>query len=328
MIRRILVPLDGSVRAEGVLPHAAILAKTFGARLDFLHVIPAAHDGEGSCPADPFGIRMARAHWTRYLDGKAAALRLEGLEVRTRIEEGSPSGEIVDLLNRGEHDLVALSAHGTGSGRNLRLGCTAASVILNSQAGILLIPGRQASGTSANTVPYRRILAPVDCSPRSDWSLGVAGAIAHRSHASLRVVHVLDCPEVVSRLPGTEGATGFVKRLRELNRSEARRYLDEVSWRFQAQGIAVECDVVESRDAPAEALLSMTSRIGIDLVVLSAHGRGASPVWQLGGTAAKLAFWAQHPMLILQDQPVRDARIGRRLRSDHRAVAGERGTGY
>jgi len=328
MIRRILVPLDGSVWAEGVLPHTLILAKTFGARLDLLHVIPAERDGEGSYPADPFGVRMARAHWTRYLDGKAAALRAEGVEVRTRVEEGPPSGEIVDLLTRGDYDLVALSAHGSGSHRSLRMGSTAASVILNSGTGILLAPARPRSGTAAGRVPYRSILAPVDCSPRSDWSLGIAGAIARRSQASLRVVHVLDCPEIVSRLPGTAGAATFVKRLRELNRSEARRYLDEVSWRFQAQGIPVECEVIEGRDAPAEALLAMTARIGIDLMVLSAHGRGASPVWPLGGTAAKLAFWAHHPMLILQDQPVGGSPIGRRLRNDHRAVAGERGAGY
>jgi len=328
MIRRILVPLDGSVRAEGVLPHALVVAKTFGARLDLLHVIPAEGDGEGGSPTDPFGVRMARAHWARYMDGKAAALRAEGVEVRARVEEGPPSGEIVELLNRGEYDLVALSAHGAGNARSLRMGCTAASVILNSGTGILLVPTGEGRGTAAEAVPYRRILAPVDCSPRSDWSLGIAGAIARRSQASLRVVHVLDCPEIVSRLPGTAGAAAFVKRLRELNRSEARRYLDEVSWRFQAQGVPVECEVIEGRDTPAEAILAMAAKIGIDLMVLSAHGRGSSPVWPLGGTAAKLTFWAHQPILILQDQPAGGSRVGRRLRSDHRAVAGERGAGY
>ena len=56
MIRRILVPLDGSVRAEGVLPHALAVAKTFGGHLDLLHVIPAERDGEGNSPPDPFGV--------------------------------------------------------------------------------------------------------------------------------------------------------------------------------------------------------------------------------------------------------------------------------
>jgi nucleotide-binding universal stress UspA family protein len=324
MIRRILVPLDGSRRAEGILPHLVCLASVFGARLDLLHVISSGRSPGAFPPTDPFANRLARAQALRYLDGKAESIRAEGLEVWTKVEEGGPAAVIVDLLRRGEYDLVGLTPHGNGDDRLLRIGCTAVAVILNARSGILLVPDApNGAGGSEGRALYGRILAPVDCSPRSDWSLGVAAAIARGTGSRLKVVHILDRPEIVNRLP-TAGRTGpVVDRLREDNRMAARRYLDEVAWRLEGPDLPIEATVVESGGGPAEAVLQLARSERVDLVVLSAHGRGATSAWPLGGTASKLLFWAQFPILILQDLPTERSRPERVSRSV-RAVASDR----
>jgi nucleotide-binding universal stress UspA family protein len=325
MIRRILVPLDGSRRAEQVLSHVVTVARVFNARVDLVHVLASEQARGFGAPADPFSTRMAKAHWSRLLESRAAELRSTGVKVWTRVEEGAPPTEIIDLLRKGSYDLVAMTAHGSGDDRRLRIGCTAASVILNANTGILLAPESGASPApgSLQQAGYRRILAPVDCSPRGDWSLGVAAAIARNCGAALRVIHVLENPDIVSRLPDAGRLHVLASRLREENRTEASRYLDQVRWRFEQDDVPVEVNVVEGDGGVAEAILASTGNDDVDLVVLSAHGRGASPSWPLGGTAAKLVLWAQRPVLILQDQTSQSSGSGYRSRFTSKALAGE-----
>jgi len=311
MIRHILAPLDGSLRAETILPHVSHLASVFGARVDLVNVVSARGSGGGDRIADPLGRRLARAERIRYLEARARELRKAGLEVTTLVEEGGAAEVIVDLLARGSYDLVGLTPHGTGDDRHLMVGCTASAIILNARTSILMVP--DAPGRSRDERParasYRQVVAPVDCSPRSDWSLVVAAMIARSSGAGLRVVHVLDTPTVVSRLPDSQRMGRSVNRIVEANRDEAGRYLDQVVWRLNDPGLQVESEVIESTSSPAKALRDLVSSNGGDLVVLSAHGWGASPEWSLGGTAAKLVFSAQRPVLILQD--LKGARTGR-----------------
>jgi len=325
MIRRMLVPLDGSYQAEAILRHVLALSRLYGARCDLLHVIAGQRSGSVGSPSDPLGTRMAHVERARYLDRIAGLLRREGCEVTTRIEEGGPAAVIVELLRDGEYDLVALTPHGAGDDRRLRMGCTALAVVLNAPTGVLLAPRAQKPEVNGRLVGavYRRILAPVDCSPRSDWSLGIAAAVARGSGAQLKVVHVLDSPEIVSRLPRSQGARSLAVRLRDENRTEARQYLDEVALRFSAPDLLLSCEVLDGGDSPADALLQLSDSEDVDLVVFSAHGRGASPAWVLGGTAAKLVLCAHRPLLMLQDLPVERVRPQRVSRSV-RALASDR----
>ncbi len=306
MIRRILVPLDGSPRAENVLPLILTIASVFDARLELLHVLPGAADAGRERVSDPLAYRLAQADWTNYLEGKAAELREKGAKVTTSIQEGGAAEVIADLLRSSGYDLVGLTTHGSGCGKHLQLGCTAVAVILNARTSILLAPGAQPKAGAHGGVdeaPLHSIMAPVDCSPRSDWSVMVAAAIAREAGSQLRLVHVLGRPEMISRLPESAEFEKLLDRVLETNRREARRYLEQTAWRLKGDDLKVEEELIEVSVGAADALHDLVVAEKPDLVVLSAHGRGASPEWPLGGTAAKLIFWTQQPVLILQDLP-------------------------
>jgi nucleotide-binding universal stress UspA family protein len=314
MIHRILVPLDGSVRAEAVLPHVMAIAAAFDSRIDLLHVLPGAAVGDRHLPSDPMPCRLARANRARYLASRAEALRGFGLDVRPHTLEGGPAEVIVDLAAGGDYDLVALTPHGAGHGRQLAIGCTAVAVILNVRCSVLLVAGyRPGSGEeSTSPITYREILSPVDCSPRSDWSLKVAGDLARESGARLQVIHVLDVPEVVSRMPRTGATRQLVDGIIRANLAEADQYLGSAARRMSEAGVVIETEVVTgSMGGPAESVRRKVEATGVDLVVLSAHGRGGAPAWRLGGTAMKLLLGIDRPVLVLQD--VRAARTGRPL---------------
>lgn len=302
MIHRILVPLDGSVRAEAVLPHVMTVASVFDSRIDLLNVLPAAAVGDRHQPSDPMPCRLARANRARYLEGRAEALRGFGLDVETKIVEGGPAEVIVDLADRGHYDLVALTPHGVGSRTQLAIGCTAVAVILNVRCSILLVAGYTPESEEAKTIPitYRGVLSPVDCSPRSDWSLKVASELALGSGARLKVIHVLDSPEVVSRMPRPGATRRLVDGIMRANRTEADEYLRSATRPLREAGVSIETEILSgSPGGPAEAVRKRAE--GEDLVVLSAHGRGGAPAWPLGGTAMKLLLGVDRPILVLQD---------------------------
>ncbi len=306
MIRRILVPLDGSVRAESVLPHVMAVAKAFHSRVDLLHVLPGAAAGDRHRPSDPMACRLARANRARYLASQAELVREAGLDVQTHIVEGGPAEVIVDLAERGEYDLVALTPHGVGQSSQLEIGCTAVAVLLNARCSILLVAGYTPESEEAKAAPinFRRILSPVDCSPRSDWSLKVAGDLARSSEARLHVVHVLDLPEVVSRMPRAGTTRKLVDRIVQANRAEADAYLGASARRLADAGVDIEVEVVSgSTGGTAQSICRRAVAEGgeADLVVLSAHGRGGGLGWRLGGTAMKVLMGLDRPVLVLQD---------------------------
>lgn len=325
MIRRILAPLDGSTRAEGILPPALRLAQLFQARVDLVHVAQGQTFGDPFPGSDILGNRLFRARVARYLERKATELREEGVEVWTRVEQGSPAEVIVGLLRRGEYDLVALTQHGSGGDGTLRMGCTALAVVLSAPTSILLVPGdtHQTAPTQGEASGYTRVVAPVDCSPLGDWSLSVAARIARKSGAELDVIHVLTAPEMVHRLPPGSAVRTFVRDFMDVNRKAATRYLEEVVWRLDGPTLTVCYEIVEAQRSVAEALRDVMASRALDLLVLAAHGQGGSSAWPLGSTVSKLLFQAPQAVLVLQDQVADYLRADPVLRAPRTRRAGD-----
>lgn len=111
--RRILVPLDGSERAAGVLPLARAIATTYGSELVLIHVGPLAlpEEGGGLRPQLPEDLK-------RTLEPARAALEAAGYAVRALGACGDPAHQILRAVESEGIDLVALSSHGrTGAAR-------------------------------------------------------------------------------------------------------------------------------------------------------------------------------------------------------------------
>jgi nucleotide-binding universal stress UspA family protein len=65
MFRQILVPLDGSLLAECVLPHTIAFARVFKAEVTLLRVLASPQAGT---PVDAFDWQMDKAEAQAYLD--------------------------------------------------------------------------------------------------------------------------------------------------------------------------------------------------------------------------------------------------------------------
>jgi nucleotide-binding universal stress UspA family protein len=141
MYRKILVPLDGSKVAEGVLPHAKALAYSQGAELILLTV--------GANPALDFvfsdpGLAQDAVHEQeerskKYISEIETELKAAGFKTSTLLRVGSVADVILGVAEELHVDVIAMSTHGrTGPARWL-LGSVAEKVVRNSKVPVLLI---------------------------------------------------------------------------------------------------------------------------------------------------------------------------------------------
>ncbi|HEV8357603.1 MAG TPA: universal stress protein [Gemmatimonadales bacterium] len=152
-IRGVLVPLDLSAEAEGIVPTVATLVAVTQAHVTLLHVVePFYYTVDPALPypvpqdATITELRCAEAQ--RRLDRTADRLRERGVAVSTRVTVGaSGAAGILDLLERKPFDLVAMTTHGAGGIKRLLLGSVADKVIRGAAKPVLVLrPGAAGDG--------------------------------------------------------------------------------------------------------------------------------------------------------------------------------------
>jgi nucleotide-binding universal stress UspA family protein len=142
MYKTILVPLDGSKRAETILPHVQDLARDHGARVILLHVIETMRSAAGVEQAciDPWEESEWRAKQTEsYLGVLQEKLRGKGIETWTRVVCGSAVKAIIDTAECEGADLIALAGQDRIGWSEGLYGCVAAGVLHQVDWPLLLI---------------------------------------------------------------------------------------------------------------------------------------------------------------------------------------------
>ena len=158
MYKTILVPLDGSERAEKILPHVQGLAQVLKARIILMTVVeplplpptPAlmmepgmalraiqqSQDGVPQFDRD----EQHRREMADYLQGVQARLAQEGLEVETHVTYGDAVvAHIMTVAEQQNADLIAIASHGRTGLRQAFYGSVAASLLQRIDRPLLLI---------------------------------------------------------------------------------------------------------------------------------------------------------------------------------------------
>ncbi len=141
MYKRILVPLDGSKTAEGVLSHAKALAYSEGAEIVLLTV--AANPALEFVFSDPAmasrAIEEQETKSKQYMAEMEKQLKSSGFQVSSLLRVGPVADVILHVADELQVDVIAMSTHGrTGPARWL-LGSVADRVVRASQVPVMLI---------------------------------------------------------------------------------------------------------------------------------------------------------------------------------------------
>ncbi|HVN31822.1 MAG TPA: universal stress protein [Thermoanaerobaculaceae bacterium] len=143
MYKTILVPLDGSKRAEAILPHVEELAHRFGAEVLFLHVvepIPVAVDDSGYGPAlDLVAVEQQTKDGKSYLARLQRRFHGKGIAAKARVAFGPAVSTILDLAKRDCVDMITMASHGRSGLARVFYGSVAAGVLHGVECSLLLI---------------------------------------------------------------------------------------------------------------------------------------------------------------------------------------------
>jgi universal stress protein A len=141
---------------------------------------------------------------------------------------------------------------------------------------------------------FRRILAPIDFSPRSKMAIDYAVELARRMSAQLTLLYVLPEPSALDYNIG-----GFPADEWEQANKEAKEKLADELARAKRTLLEVDAKLRTGSDLHEE-ILSTAKQISADLLVLSTHGYTGWKHLLFGSDAEKILQGAPCSILVVR----------------------------
>lgn len=318
-IKKILVPTDFSDGAVPAYTHAQEIARRYGARVDFIHVIPTLrYFGESlsklGAPLDmekdlyPHAQEEAQ-HVMGRLMGDYIHEDNRGVAV-VRIDR-KPSEAISEYAGEQGYDLIVMATHGEHQTDMLR-GSVTEKVIRHSHVPVFTVDRRLSAGG------LKRILFPTDGSTISWEALPIALAVADTYDAEITFFHVTELygslTEHVTNDPNLPDDVNVYEGLIDsLEDYLIDRGLDNIQ--IQRGEVDFEDRLVVTEGAGSHAIVVKTVvRKGLsahyaieeyaeeyaDLVVMATHGHSGLAHFFLGSTTEKVAQHVDKPVLTVR----------------------------
>jgi nucleotide-binding universal stress UspA family protein len=141
---------------------------------------------------------------------------------------------------------------------------------------------------------YKKILVPLDGSELSESVLNHVVTIA--TSCQVPEVVLARVREPLDKSVKKTLDAKIFSQLDEAYYDEAANYLEEIATTLKRKGIAVKVEVLSGK--PAEEILKYSQRSGVDLIIMSTHGRSGVSRWVFGSVADKVIRQTEIPVLI------------------------------
>jgi nucleotide-binding universal stress UspA family protein len=140
MIKRLLVPLDGSKLAEEALVIAGDLAESLDGTLVLVRVVPPPIPGRFYAPGLLEQVQEAQAKEAEsYLESVAERLKDDRLHVEMRVLRGEVASTLVQFAERERCHLIVMASHGLGGLGWHVFGSVAQKVLHSSRLPVLMV---------------------------------------------------------------------------------------------------------------------------------------------------------------------------------------------
>jgi nucleotide-binding universal stress UspA family protein len=287
MIEKIVVPLDGSLTAEAILPQVRRVLYRNDSEVILVYAVepPAL---EHTLPLVEAQIGAAR----EYVLGQQERLERAGVRAKHVVRVGSPYRVILDVVEEHKATMIALATHGYSGVKRFLFGSVAEEVLRGSPVPVLLVrPFWSYELTPPGNTEHRAIrnlLLPVDGSDRSLAAL--PGVIELADLFETRVV-------LLRVLEETKG-----QPIPEAERAQAEDQLRAMAKTIEEKG--VETVRLVERGDPAEIILNAVRFYGIDLIAMSTHGRTGLSRAVTGSVTESVLRRATVPLLVTRNAGV------------------------
>ena len=126
ILKKALVPLDGSLRSEAVISHIADMAHNLHMEITLFQAVQQNHHTREDAEA--------------YLKGWCRQLEEKGVSAEYEVREGSAADQIINVADELAMDLVAMATHGQTALSNIwPLGSVAQKVLLAGDTPLMLV---------------------------------------------------------------------------------------------------------------------------------------------------------------------------------------------
>jgi nucleotide-binding universal stress UspA family protein len=296
-IARILCPVDFSDASRHAIEHAIVVARWYGAALVGLHVhtpmyVPIGGldlpDDGGTAFASPASSPRLRSQMEEAFAPAAAA----GVPVEIMVTEGAPAAQILHDIRACRADLLVMGTHGASGFERLLLGSVTEKVVRKAGCPVLTVPPKAHARSS---LPFKRILCPVDFSQASLAALQFALSLAQEADADLALLHVMEWPA------GYEPArlSAFdVPQYTAAREKDAAEALDRLIPDAARDWCQASTHLAHGK--AYEQVLSLARETGVDLIVIGVHGRNVWDLALFGSTTNQVIRGAACPVLTVR----------------------------
>ncbi len=307
MYKKILVPLDGSQRAEAILPHVENLAKHEEANVVFTQVIePATRSAILNLEQDSeVAFKSQKVDTTKqYLTGWKDKFREQGLSADILLLRGIAVEAILDAVEATKAELIAMTSQGRTGLAQVFYGSVASGVLNRVNCPILLVRPE----TKASMETNQQILVPLDGSIRSEAVIPHVKGIATLYNAQITLVRIVrtgyqttvfadlekDLKEelVSDKLFNKLGQHQEIERVKE-----ARQYLLNWQKKLQDQGFDVEVTLMYGR--PIDSIIELAEEINADLIAMTSKGKTGLDQVFYGSVASGVLNRSIRPLLLV-----------------------------
>lgn len=317
MFKRILVPLDGSERAEKAIPTAARLARASGGTVLLAQIatIPVMYESYGgsSYIAEVIDTEVKNAE--DYLATMALSDKLAGIKVETGTLVGTPAQTLLSMATRFKADLIVMTSQGKTGMKRWILGSVAQKIARHSPIPVLVMheTGSTPVGTRRDSSPVRAlvtldgsVLAKTALEPTAQLITGLSAPVPGALHL-LRVVKPLVFDE-------KKVDAAYIQHMQEQGLHSARAYMRSIVEHLREGPIGkLNLTITWSvalNDDVADAIIQVAENgedgggMGVpgrcDMIAMATHGRAGLQHWVLGSVTERVLSATRLPLLIVR----------------------------
>ncbi len=318
MFQQILVPLDGSRRAEQGLPAAARLARASGGGLVLLRAV---FTPQETIPYAGAGVIMPETAQSivdvtiddakDYLRRVAASDLFANIQVQSEASVGEAASTILSAAEKYKTDLIVMCSHGFTGLKRWVMGSVAEKVSHHSPVPVLMLRehGLPLAGSEPRATRPMIVLLPLDGSERAQAAIEPAAqliaALASPEQGQLHLTQAVVLPAITEESGLSE---------REAIIYAAGQYLESVEEQIRGGTIAPPVMshkvkltwsvTIDDDIAAAIVRLAEDGEEGLsdrcDIIAMATHGYTGQQRWTVGSVTERVLRSTRMPLLIVR----------------------------
>ena len=292
-INKILWASDGSMESDMALKYVELLASKYGSEIVGLSVVQPVDIERLKVPVDIkkelFSIQalLEKKEYNR-INKALKQLELKATKLDVCIETGIPHKEILRVAKEEKVDLIAMGKRGLGLKDRILLGSNTNKVLRMANAPVLAVRHKK-----GDKIDIKKILVPTDLSELTSISLDFAIDIANRFNSTIYLLHTLELHHSYEI-----STSKIIEELRRLALKELRSYLNKIP-KEKTKGINIQ-EMVTLYLRAWFGIVNFAEENGIDLIIMTTHGRKGLVRFMLGSTAEKVISESPCPVLTIK----------------------------